>query len=287
MIFYIQILFLAIIQGAAELLPVSSSAHVITAEKLMGLDPSSPEMTLLLIMLHTGTMFSVIVYYWKSWKVTYFESKEVFKLNVSYIVIALICTAIVGLSLQFLIKHLFFAGASSFEIEHLFSNAPLMACALAAAGLLIIASSFIKENPHGKLSMKSAAVIGAVQGLCLPSRGFSRSGATISSGLVLGVARKKAEEFSFALAVVITPALIVKEGYRAYKDHLVKALPSGDFFMHLVMPSLLGMVFSFLAGLVALRWLSHWLAKDRWHFFGGYCLFAALMVLVIHFKGIG
>jgi undecaprenyl-diphosphatase len=57
---YFQILILALIQGACELLPVSSSAHVIVVEKLMGLDPSSPEMTMLLVMLHTGTMFAVI-----------------------------------------------------------------------------------------------------------------------------------------------------------------------------------------------------------------------------------
>ena len=64
----LQILILAIVQGAAELLPVSSSAHVIVAEKLMGLDPTAPQMTLLLVMLHTGTMFAVIVYFWKSWR---------------------------------------------------------------------------------------------------------------------------------------------------------------------------------------------------------------------------
>ena len=70
----LQILILAIIQGAAELLPVSSSAHVIVAEKLMGLDPTSPEMTLLLVTLHTGTMIAAIVYFWRSWKLTYFAS---------------------------------------------------------------------------------------------------------------------------------------------------------------------------------------------------------------------
>jgi len=70
----IHILILAIIQGACELLPVSSSAHVIIAEKLMGLDPSSPEMTMLLVMLHTGTMFAVIVYFWSGWKRDYFSS---------------------------------------------------------------------------------------------------------------------------------------------------------------------------------------------------------------------
>jgi hypothetical protein len=52
----LQVIILAIVQGLAELLPVSSSAHVVVAEKLLGLDPSSPQMTLLLVMLHTGTM---------------------------------------------------------------------------------------------------------------------------------------------------------------------------------------------------------------------------------------
>ena len=74
MLNYFQILILALIQGACELLPVSSSAHVIVAEKLMGLDPSSPEMTMLLVMLHTGTMFAVIVYFWKGWQRDYFAS---------------------------------------------------------------------------------------------------------------------------------------------------------------------------------------------------------------------
>ena len=69
----LQILILALIQGACELLPVSSSAHVIAAEKLMDLDPSSPEMTMLLVMLHTGTMFAVIVYFWKGWRRDYFK----------------------------------------------------------------------------------------------------------------------------------------------------------------------------------------------------------------------
>ena len=64
----LHVIILAIIQGMAELLPVSSSAHVVVAEKLMGMDPTSPAMTLLLVMLHTGTMFAVIAYFWKQWQ---------------------------------------------------------------------------------------------------------------------------------------------------------------------------------------------------------------------------
>ncbi|HTP65611.1 MAG TPA: undecaprenyl-diphosphate phosphatase, partial [Geobacteraceae bacterium] len=72
----LKILVLAIVQGAAELLPISSSAHVIVAEKLLGLDPISPEMTLLLVMLHTGTMFAVIFFFWRSWKAAFFSSRQ-------------------------------------------------------------------------------------------------------------------------------------------------------------------------------------------------------------------
>ena len=76
---WLQIAFLGLIQGAAELLPVSSSAHVIVAEKLMGLDPSTPAMTFLLVMLHTGTMVAVIVYFWKAWRESYFSSLSRFR----------------------------------------------------------------------------------------------------------------------------------------------------------------------------------------------------------------
>ena len=276
----LQILILAVVQGAAELLPVSSSAHVIVAEKLMGLDPTSPQMTLLLVMLHTGTMFAVIVYFWTSWRATYFASMAAFRTQVLGLVVATAATGVVGLALLAIIKRLVAGGADGFEIEHLFGNARLMAAALAAAGLLIIASARLRERA-GDVTLRSAAWIGAVQGLCLPFRGFSRSGATISTGLLLGIARRRAEEFSFALAVVLTPAVIAKEAHRLWKAHATLTGADDASLWHLAGPSLIGMVLSFLAGLVALRWLSRWLEQGRWHFFGAYCLVAALVVLIV------
>src|ERR1039458_8515067 len=96
MLDYFHILILALIQGACELLPVSSSAHVIVAEKLMGLDPSSPEMTMLLVMLHTGTMFAVIAYFWSHWKRDYFGPPGKLQAFVLQIVLATLCTGIFG-----------------------------------------------------------------------------------------------------------------------------------------------------------------------------------------------
>ena len=277
----LQILILALVQGAAELLPVSSSAHVIVAEKLMGLDPTAPEMTLLLVMLHTGTMFAVIVYFWKSWRAAYFSSASAFRANALYLVVATMLTGAVGLLLLQLIKRVAGGNSPDFQIEHLFGNARLMAVALGAAGLMIIISSRFPEKTGGEFSLGRAAWVGAVQGLCLPFRGFSRSGATISTGLLLGVSRRRAEEFSFALAVVLTPPVIAREAYRLYKALAPGSATVPEGLMHFVGPSLLGMVLSFLAGLGALKWLSRWLEQGHWHFFGVYCLFASLVVLWI------
>src|ERR1700749_4232728 len=118
MVNYFQVLILALIQGACELLPVSSSAHVIAAEKLMHLDPSSPAMTMLLIMLHTGTMFAVIVYFWKGWKRDFFASSGQAKWFAIQVITATFCTGVVYLVLQEVIKKVFMRGADHAEIEN-------------------------------------------------------------------------------------------------------------------------------------------------------------------------
>jgi undecaprenyl-diphosphatase len=126
--------------------------------------------------------------------------------------------------------------------------------------------------------LRDAAAIGTIQGLCLPFRGFSRSGATISTGLLLGLDKERVEEFSFALVVALTPAVILREVYRLFHAHAGN-LAAGVNVEDLLMPSLIGMPLSFVAGLLALHWLSRWLEHGRWHLFGYYCLLAAGAVL--------
>ena len=91
----VSIIILAIVQGLAELLPVSSSAHVIVAEKLSASRPSDPNMTLLLVMLHTGTMFAVILYFWRAWKRSIFASRAAFKRQAIRLLIATVLTVAV------------------------------------------------------------------------------------------------------------------------------------------------------------------------------------------------
>jgi undecaprenyl-diphosphatase len=285
---FIQILILAAVQGAAELLPVSSSAHVIVIAKLMGLDPTTPEMTLLLVMLHTGTMFAVIFYFWRSWKAGFFASRRHFMAAFKLIMLATAMTGAVGLTLKALIERFALGNADHAEIESLFGNLALISAALASAGILIVIAGLRGRRgaESREIGVGESALIGIVQGLCLPFRGFSRSGATISVGLLLGIARVKAEEFSFALAVVLTPPVIAREVLRLLKAHTVTAPTQGAHLAGLFLPGIMGMVFSFLAGLLALRWLSRWLEQGRWQFFGYYCLAAALFVFTCYRLGV-
>jgi undecaprenyl-diphosphatase len=286
---FLKIVVLAIVQGLAELLPVSSSAHVVVAEKLMGLDPAAPAMTLLLVMLHTGTMFAVIVYFWRRWRRTYFSSMEQFKRVAVQVIIATALTGVIGYGLQWVITKVAFPGVPGAQIEDLFSHLEWIAPALAVGGILILIAGLRERKTvpatvfkGEELNTGQATLIGAVQGLCLPFRGFSRSGATISTGLLAGVAKNSAENFSFALAVVLTPFVVAREALRVlHMEHQggAAALASA------AVPSLVGAVLAFLAGLVALKWLSGWLESGRWYLFGGYCLVAAAIVAGLYIAG--
>ena len=299
----LKVLILAIVQGLAELLPVSSSAHVVVAEKLMGLDPSSPEMTLVLVMLHTGTMFAVIFYFWSQWKQAYFTTAHAMNRFLVRAAWATVLTGVVGYPLIAIIERTAFKGHSKGEIEMLFSRLDLIAPALFAAGVLILIAG-LRERGEAKsatarpeyersivlsgdnVTFAQAGWMGAIQGLCLPFRGFSRSGATISTGLLAGANRQRAERFSFALAVIITPLVIAREAERLLKAKHVADLAGQPFDLHgSVVAALLGMVFSFFAGLAALRWLSSWLEHGRWYLFGIYCLVASGVVFYLYHLG--
>lgn len=289
----VKVIILAIVQGLAELLPVSSSAHVVVAEKLLGLDPTSPQMTLLLVMLHTGTMFAVIVYFWKQWKKTFFSSADSFKRFAIRAIWATLLTVVIGYGLKIVIEKTMFHGMPKAEIEDLFGRLDLIAPALLAAGVLILIAGLREKNgpPPQELygnsvTMRQAGWIGTIQGLCMPFRGFSRSGATISTGMLAGASKERAERFSFALAVILTPPVVAREALRLVKaSHEAAAAGAPIDLSGSVAISLLGAVFAFLAGLVALRWLSSWLEEGRWYLFGIYCLIASGVVFYLHHLG--
>ena len=187
------------------------------------------------------------------------------------------------------------------DVEALFTRLDLIAPALLGAGILILIAGMKERGKSPLVSLtyeraasrsgenvtfRQAGWMGAVQGLCLPFRGFSRSGATISTGLLTGSERTRAERFSFALAVILTPPAVGREAWRllrATHDATPGCQTTG---LHdAVAISVIGMVLSFFAGLVALRRLSSWLENGRWYLFGIYCVVASGVVFYLHHIG--
>ena len=288
---WIYVVILAVVQGLAELLPISSSAHVIVTAKLLHENMSTPANALLLVMLHTGTMFAVIVYFWRQWVDTFLSSREAFIRFARMGFVACFLSGAVAVPLILIVERVLSHGNRRAEIEALFHKLNWIAPALAAAGILIIWAGLREarspEMPstakHREITWRQAIVMGVLQGFAIPFRGFSRSGSTISGALLAGGGRIPVESFSFAIVVAITPLAIARELYRVFKA-------SAQAGIHLnlatvLAPSLLGMVCAFLAGLVALKWLSSWLEKGRWYWFGVYCLAASAVVMLLYLQG--
>lgn len=188
------------------------------------------------------------------------------------------------------IERTLFRGSKKSEIEQLFSHLELIAPALAAAGVLILIAGILERikraDEKDSLTLRQVSWMGVVQGLALPFRGFSRSGSTISTAMLTGAAKEPAERFSFALAVLLTPPVITMEVIRLVKAAHAASDTGAPIDLHAsLLTSVLGAVCSFLAGLLALKWLSSWLESGRWYLFGIYCLIASVVVFYLHVRG--
>jgi undecaprenyl-diphosphatase len=142
------------------------------------LDPSSPQMTLLLVMLHTGTMFAVIVYFWTQWKKTYFSSGDAFKRFLVRVIWASALTAVIGEAIIKTIEKTAFKGVPKGEIELLFGRLELIAPALALAGLLILFAGLMEKRRWATIEglrrqrPRQASWIGAIRAYACRSGAF-------------------------------------------------------------------------------------------------------------------
>jgi undecaprenyl-diphosphatase len=288
---WIHILILAFVQGMTELLPVSSSAHVIVIAELLHENMSTPANALLLVMLHTGTMFAVIVYFWRRWVREFLSSWSKFYRFAKLIFVACLLSGVVFLPIRSLVVHILSHGNYHASIETLFHKLNWIAPALFIVGLVILYAGLREARkpasdkvsvPKG-ISWRDSIVMGILQGFAIPFRGFSRSGSTISGGLLTGGNRDEIESFSFAMGVAITPLAI---GWLLLRD--LRAIHRAGLTIHLgtiLAPGLFGMACAFVAGLLALLWLSRWLEHGRWYWFGIYCLVASVTVEILYLHG--
>ncbi|MFO8165200.1 MAG: undecaprenyl-diphosphate phosphatase [Desulfatiglandales bacterium] len=267
-----QTIFLGIIQGLTEFLPVSSSGHLVIFQHLIGL--TNPEL-LLDISLHVGTLLAVLIFFRTDIKMIIYESVALIgsrfrKQNPNnkiqqlpyaalglWIVIGTIPTALIGI--------LF----SSF-FQKMFGSAFFVGFMLIATGTLLGASRFIpddfaKKNHPGLIA---SIFIGIAQGAAIIP-GISRSGATIVCGLFCGLNRDLAGRFSFLLSI---PAII---GASIVQFDMTKVHEIG------FMPFFTGMFVSFLVGIAALKITMNMVRKGNLYYFAPYCFLAGIVAIFI------
>ena len=257
----LQTLILAIIQGITEWLPISSSGHLAIAQKYFNIKP-----TLTFdIALHVGTILVVLITFRKDvvnilkaffqWD---FESEEG-KL-VLFIIVGSIPTAIIGFLLLY------------YDIvEMLFSNLLIVGSALLVTGIFLYASGHVKDGK--KLNYLDTLLIGIAQGIAtIP--GISRSGFTISSGLLRNVKREKVFKYSFLLSI---PAVLGAMAATIVKEHENLIVGSLDLCLTIV-----GATISFVIGYMALELLRKIFMKQKFHLFAYYCWIIGFAIIMLH-----
>lgn len=256
-----QIVLLAIVQGIAEFLPISSSGHLVIVAALMGVDAERFDLVELNIVLHAGTLGAILLYYRQQLLRLVTEDRRVLLL--------LVAATLPAVGVALLLKG---TGA-----DHLLSS-PLVAgiCLLATGGILL-ASKWIpqRELPYHKMSWFKALLIGVAQSIAILP-GISRSGSTICTGLGLGLSREQAATFSFLMAVPAIAGAGVLEGAKLLQD------PSTTTSASML---LLGAAISFVVGYASLALLIKIVKYDLLHWFAAWCFLAGLGVIVWRLAG--
>ena len=247
----IEAIFLGIIQGLTEFLPVSSSGHLVIVQSVLGVVQPGNEFE---ILVHIGTLMSVLVVFKNDILEILFDmrSKSTQK-YILYIIIGTVPAVFIGL------------GYKNF-IESLFNNLKTVGSALIFTGLVLSSSQFSVKRDL-KLSIYTAFLIGCAQAIAIIP-GISRSGMTISMALILGFLPKHAARFSFLLAIPVISGAGILTMIDLNEDNY-----------EFMLTGIIGMFSSFLVGLFALKWLIGWLEKGKIYYFGIYCVLIGLLTL--------
>ena len=242
---FFESIFLGLIQGITEFLPISSSGHLVIVQNLLGF--SHPPI-FFDIVLHLATLSAVIVYFRKS------LSKYITISNIGNIIIASIPAVLAGLLI------------SPF-IESIFSSLIIVGLGLIITGTLLLLTKKLPKSNSNQITTKKAFFIGMFQATALLP-GISRSGSTIFGGLLNQVSKKKAFEFSFILSIpAIIGALLLQVASSSTNTISIE--------------NIAGFFAAFISGLIAIKALDYIINNEKLHYFGYYCLIVGAGSLMI------
>jgi undecaprenyl-diphosphatase len=258
---------MGIVEGLTEFLPISSTGHLILAGSLLGFDDDKAKV--FDIAIQTGAIFAVILVYWQKIRATLValpteRQAQRFALNV---LIGFLPAVVLGLLFGKAIK------------EHLFT--PVVVASTFIVGALVIL--WAEKRPQSAARVQSvddmtpldALKVGLVQCLAMIP-GTSRSGATIIGGMLLGLSRKAATDYSFFLAI---PTLVGAGAYSLYKERAL--LSAADLPLFAV-----GLLFSFLSAWLCVRWLLRYISSHSFVPFAWYRIAFGIVVLATAWSGL-
>jgi undecaprenyl-diphosphatase len=273
----IQSILLGIIQGLTEFIPVSSTAHLLISERILGLEAGS-ELFTFTVLVQQGTLLALIVYYWKDlwaigrawvievWFGIVLRRRQPFKdlqARLGWcLLLGTIPAAVAGVFLKDLVEVLFHEPLVEASIRMLIT-----------IGLLLAAEGFGRRNRKlDDLTWVDALWVGAAQVLSV-FPGASRSGSTIAGGMLRGFDRPAAARFAFLLSV---PIMLAAGAYETF-DLLRSEHVAGS----LVLPIVIGIITAALVGYLAIRWLLSYLARRPLYVFAIYCAIFLLGIAVL------
>lgn len=264
----LEALQLGVLQGITEFLPISSSGHLILAESFMKLKVE--DLKSFDVAIHFGTLLAIFIYFWKDYVKIFWGFMAVFTGKKSeeiresrkllrYLVLATVPAVLVGL---------FFGDF----LDERFRNATSVAIMLIVVGIFFFVAEYVAVRiKNAQLNQTNSFVIGLAQA-CALIPGVSRSGATISSGLIQGIKRDEAARFSFLLGSVAITAAVALSVYKMAKGEF--ALPATDILIA-------GIFSSFVAGYIAIAFLMKFLKKHTLHIFGLYRVVLGFVILYL------
>ena len=255
-----QTIILAIVEGITEFLPVSSTGHMIIAQKILAME-STEFVKAFTVNIQFGAILSVVVLYWKR----FFQSFDFYW--------KLLIAVIPALVLGFLFSE---------KIDLLLENVAVVAVMLVLGGILMLFVDqwFNKTNEDQSMDWKRALKIGFFQCIAMIP-GVSRSMATIVGGMSTKLTRKNAAEFSFFLAV---PTMAAASGYKLLKlfmDPVGKSMMSEN-----LVTLLIGNIVAFLVAMAAIKFFISFLTKYGFKAFGYYRIIVGVAILILLFLGV-
>jgi undecaprenyl-diphosphatase len=255
------ILVLAVVQGVSEFLPISSSGHVVILADLLSKDSSQLDIADLNVVLHVGTLFSIVLYYWhRIWRLLDEDRR-----TLGLLAVATLPAVVVGL------------GVKQYASSAVLENPLLAGFLLPVTGLILLWGARYRMNMevYNKLSYQRAFLIGLSQAAAILP-GISRSGTTISMGMRLGLGPSSAATFSFLLAIpVIAGAGLLEAVSMIRKSEMATPLPL----------LLAGMLVSFVVGVAALWMLDHMLRRGRIQYFAYWCIPVGILYVASQLAG--